>query len=33
VDRGGKNDREKVSGGPKELRRGIPATGRGLEAC
>jgi hypothetical protein len=24
---------EKASGGPKELRRGIPAAGRGLEAC
>jgi hypothetical protein len=24
---------EKASGGPEELRRGIPAIGRGLEAC
>jgi hypothetical protein len=29
----GENGGEKVSGGPEELRRGIPATGKGLEAC
>jgi hypothetical protein len=29
----GENSGEKASGGPEELRRGIPATGRGLEAC
>jgi hypothetical protein len=28
----GKNDGEKFSGGPEELRRGIPAMGRGLKA-
>jgi hypothetical protein len=28
----GKNGGEKVSGGPEELRRYIPATGRGLKA-
>jgi hypothetical protein len=29
----GENGGEKASGGPEELRRGIPATQRGLEAC
>jgi hypothetical protein len=29
----GENGGEKASGGPEELRRGIPTTGRGLEAC
>jgi hypothetical protein len=29
----GENGGEKASGGPEELRRGILATGRGLEAC
>jgi hypothetical protein len=29
----GENGREKASGRPEELRRGIPATRRGLEAC
>jgi hypothetical protein len=29
----GENGGEKASGGPEELRRGIPATGRGLEVC
>jgi hypothetical protein len=29
----GENGGEKPSGGPEELQRGIPATGRGLEAC
>jgi hypothetical protein len=27
----GKNGGEKASGGPEELQRGIPATGRGLK--
>jgi hypothetical protein len=30
---GGEYSGEKASGGPEELRRGISATGRGLEAC
>jgi hypothetical protein len=28
----GENGEEKASGGPEELRRGIPAMGRGLKA-